>query len=298
MICRVINMFYPDDINMGRIVFSKLSPLIWKIWGSEFKTRFDVDLEDKQKILLISNHPSYFDAFSILWWADKHNRMDDLLFVAKDSVKYLPFIGNLFARNSLLLKRNIEEDKENIIEYCQNLNKSDKPYIFLIFPEGTTYADSTIKKSKQYTDKNGLVEFVNVLCPRTTGIELIMQNLKFDVFLDMTIIYNDFSHCYGTKTGFPFAYSKGFLLGNIPLSIEILVQEINIKSFEKINTDNDFVNCKNIDKIRDLIMGLWRQKDMVINNIKCDVDLYYKKLKRMFITVIILAYFFQQYYFY
>jgi len=125
-----------------------------------------------------------------------------------------------------LLSRSFDTDKDRIINFCNRLNESPDNYILVIFPEGTTYADTTIKKSHEYTDKNNMERFKNVLCPKTRGTELILQHLKVDLVLDMTIIYNDYHMHYGTEKGLPFAYPQGLLKGEYPQRTTFLIRDV------------------------------------------------------------------------
>jgi 1-acyl-sn-glycerol-3-phosphate acyltransferase len=224
----------------------------WLILGCKFNINQQIHL--KKKIFMICNHPSYFDPLPIFWWAHKNGRMQDLVFVGKESVSKSPLVGEIIKHKHLMIKRDFETDKQRIIDYCNNLNSSDKPYIFVIFPEGTTYADCTIKKSDTYATENKIERFKNVLFPRVKGTELILTHLKPDSILDMTIIYDDYATYYNTKNGIPFASSQGLITGQYPRSIHIDIHDMTSEILKKDSN------------ISDVIISRWREKDTLVGN--------------------------------
>ena len=211
------------------------------------------DTAPKKKTFIICNHPSYFDGVPIFWWAFKNGRMNDLMFVGKETITRAPIVGNLITEDRyLLIKRDFDTDKQRIIDYCNKLNESNKPYVFIIFTEGTTYSDCTIKKTKDFSTQNNIEHFKNVLCPRIKGTELILQHLKPDCILDMTLTYNDYKQYYGSNKGIPFSGSKGFLLGQYPMSTTIDVVDITKE-----------MTVENVP-MQDKVMNRWRIKDELI----------------------------------
>lgn len=268
------------------IVFNVIFSLQWLIMGCDFyiDNKF---VRPEKKTLIICNHPSYFDAMPIFWWAAKYNRMQDLVFVGKNSVAHAPIIGPIMANSYLLINRNFDADKGNIMTYCENLNMSDKPYIFVIFPEGTTYDEPTISKSNEYADENQINRFSNVLCPRTRGTQLILETLKPDSILDMTIIYDDYAKCYGSLQGLPFASSKGLINGQYPQSTTINIVDVTL----------DFMG-DNVD-VPTEIMKRWRIKDSYIRQhlIRHAIDTSFSKAMRFFMILMVLTKFFEKYIF-
>lgn len=234
------------------ILFRFLFAFQWLILGCKFNLSQQIPL--KKKIFMTCNHPSYFDALPIFWWACKNGRMQDLVFVGKESISKSPILGDIIKDKHLMIKRDFETDKQRIIDYCNYLNSSDKPYIFVIFPEGTTYEDSTIKKSDAYTTEHKMERFKNVLCPRVKGAELILAHLKPDCILDMTITYNDYATHYNKPNGIPFASSYGLITGQYPRSTSIDVYDMT-KDILKEGTN-----------ISDAIISRWREKDILIRN--------------------------------
>ena len=99
--------------------------------------------------------------------------------------------------------------------------------------------------------------FRSLVCPRVTGVSLILKHLKPDCVLDMTITYNDYVDHYGTDNGIPFSSSHGLLRGEYPKSTIIDVHDI---SSEMLSENAN---------VSDIIMSTWRKKDtMIENNLK------------------------------
>lgn len=253
--CIAAKIVYTMTKNYGlaqAFLFKVFFAFQWLLLGCGFTINQHAIL--KKKIFMICNHPSYFDALPIFWWALKNGRMQDFIFVAKDSISKAPLVGDIIKDRYLLIKRNFDTDSQTIINFCNQLNSSNKPYIFLIFPEGTTYSKTTIEKSNNYATEHKIVPFKNVLCPRVLGTDLILKYLKPDCVLDMTITYDDYADHYGTKNGIPFSSSNGLLKSQYPKSTIIDVHDI---SSEILSENNN---------VPDIVMSRWRLKDTLIQN--------------------------------
>ncbi len=256
-ICSIL----PSIINKS-ILFKLIDPFFTLILRINFNILFNT--KPKNKTLLISNHPSYFDIFTIIWWAKRHNRENDLCFIAKEDATKNFLIKRLFKDNILPLKRNITDDHENIIKFCNKLNNKDS-YILVLFPEGTTYAQCTIKKSNEFIKKNNLNSYKNVICPRITGLDIINKNLDYDVLLDMTIIYNDYSTYYDNQKGIPFSDPKGFIQGHYPKKITLSIKDVSyIKYSTTIEKD---------------VYNIWTEKDNYIEKYKSNFNGQYNIYK-------------------
>ncbi len=230
-----------------------LFPFQWLFLGCWFSLELS-SIKPEKKTLLFVNHPSYFDVMPIFWWADKYNRTQDLIFVGKESITKIPIIGNIIKKSHLMINRDYDTDKVLIENFCNRLNDNDKSYIFVIFPEGTTYSKDTIQKSHKYTSTNSLENFLNVLCPKTRGADLILKHLKPDIVLDMTIVYNDYANHYRTMNGIPFSSFRGLIMGEYPM-----YTHINVK-----NVSNEMLS-ENAN-VPDELMKIWRQKDDYITS--------------------------------
>lgn len=91
----------------------------------------------------------------------------------------------------IFLKRNWEDDKQQMAKHFQKLNKITLPMWLLIFPEGTNLAESTREQSTRWAKKNGIQDLQHTLIPRATGLRFCLQQMRGTVkyVYDCTIAY-------------------------------------------------------------------------------------------------------------
>ena len=53
------------------------------------------------RLLVVSNHPTFIDFMYIIHWARLQGRLDDLVFIAKESIGRIPIIGPIFGIHSV-----------------------------------------------------------------------------------------------------------------------------------------------------------------------------------------------------
>ena len=133
----------------------------------------------KDKVLLISNHPTILDFIYIMHWAKAHNRIEDLRFIAKDSIGDIPVYGEYIKKSQCLISRDFEKDYDNITKFCRKISNKPK-YILVIFPEGTIISPQSKEKSVHFSKNNKKPIFEKVLYPRHKGLELILKHLLID----------------------------------------------------------------------------------------------------------------------
>ncbi len=177
----------------------------------------------KDKVLLISNHPTILDFIYIVHWAQAHNRVEDLRFIAKDAIGNIPLFGKYIKKSQCLISRDFEQDYGTITNFCQKISARPR-YILVIFPEGTTINPETKEKSLVFAQTNQKPVFATVLYPRHRGLELILKHLLVEQFIDITLFYNDDRTCYKCN------YDMDILFDSYPKSGVILAKEIELKS--------------------------------------------------------------------
>jgi 1-acyl-sn-glycerol-3-phosphate acyltransferase len=190
----------------------------------------DSNLTLKNRVLIISNHPTTLDFIYIIHWAKKYGRVGDLRFIAKDTLGNIPILGKYIKNSQCLISRDYEKDKDSIIEFCKKLSVNPK-YILVIFPEGTTLYPESKMKSMNFASSNSKPIFNNVLYPRHKGLELIIKNLVIEQVCDITLFYNDDKKCYKCN------YDKDFLFDSYPKNGVIVVREVNIKNIQVENLE-------------------------------------------------------------
>ncbi len=204
-------------------------------------------LELKNKLLVISNHPTTLDFVYILHWAKLHNRVKDLRFIAKAGIGNIPGIGKYIKESQCLISRDYEADKDKIIDFCKRLSENPS-YILVIFPEGTTVFPESKAKSKSFAQNNDKPIFDNVLYPRYKGLELILRSLTIEQVIDITLFYDDDKKCYKC------AYDKDFLFDSYPKHGKLIEKEIHLEEIKQ----------ENLEK---LLEKTWRRKDKFIRKI-------------------------------
>jgi 1-acyl-sn-glycerol-3-phosphate acyltransferase len=186
----------------------------------------------KDKVLVISNHPTILDFIYILHWAKVHNRIQDVRFIAKDSIGSIPIYGKYIKKSQCLITRDFEKDYDNIINFCKKI--SNKPrYILVIFPEGTTINPETKEKSLNFTKNNQKPLFKKVLYPRHRGLELILKHLLIEQFIDLTLFFNDDRELYKCNNDIDVAFDS-YPKNGVILSKEIPLKSVSVKTIASV----------------------------------------------------------------
>ena len=189
----------------------------------------------KDKILLISNHPTILDFIYIMHWAKAHNRIEDLRFISKDSIGDIPVYGEYIKKSQCLISRDFEKDYDNITKFCRKISNKPK-YILVIFPEGTTISPESKEKSVHFAKSNQKPIFEKVLYPRHRGLELILKHLLIEQFIDITLFYNDDRNLYKCNNDIDVLFDS-YPRNGVILAKEIELSSVNIKSISKILED-------------------------------------------------------------
>jgi 1-acyl-sn-glycerol-3-phosphate acyltransferase len=184
----------------------------------------------KEKVLVLSNHPTSLDFLYLVLWAKKYNRLDSLYFIAKEGIGNIPLVGSYIKKTQCLVSKDFEKDKVNIIDFCKRLSEKQN-YILVIFPEGTTFYPDSQFKSKIFSYNNNKPVFDNVLYPRHRGLELILQNLTIDQCIDITLFYDDDKKAYKCADDINFIFDCYPRHGKI-IEKDIKLDEISLENIE------------------------------------------------------------------
>ncbi|KAG8219973.1 acyltransferase-domain-containing protein [Butyriboletus roseoflavus] len=150
------------------------------------------------KCVIISNHQVYSDwwyVWCLTYFAHTHK---DVFIVLKKSLKWVPVIGpGMQMYRFIFLARSWASDKVQLTRQLSNLGKKaqekNKPFTFILFPEGTLVSKYTRPLSGKYAEKMGIPDLCNVLLPRSTGLHYSLRSLAHRLptlkLLDITIIY-------------------------------------------------------------------------------------------------------------
>jgi len=116
--------------------------------------------------------------------------------------------------NFVFLARSWASDRRQLSSHLEKLGKKaeqdDRPFAFLVYPEGTLVSANTRPVSKKYADKSGIVRYFasllpdwlfmflqedlsHTLLPRSTGLHYSLRALSPKIpdlkMLDVTMVY-------------------------------------------------------------------------------------------------------------
>jgi hypothetical protein len=156
--------------------------------------------------------------------------------MAKSDLGKLPMVGIMFQKHHILLERNLEKDRETIVQKCKELNQCPEPTILFLFPEGTIFNPETKTKYNS--------PYKHLLPPKTGGIQLVQEHYQYDLFVDATLIYED--DPYNTKT---YIYNSDFKRFQTCSHVRFLLKEKEI-----------FTNIHDVWKEKEECLETWCKK--------------------------------------
>jgi lysocardiolipin and lysophospholipid acyltransferase len=234
--------------------FLNISPVFYKnIFGSDIYQSGNFITSDKIDIITC-NHINRIDSF-IISSIIKNNTQKNIYPVIQKEIAKIPIIGS-FAPVCIVLERDYDKDKNTIVNALKKINSG----IILILPEGTRMNENNFKKSQEYSEKNNLKKYNNLIYPKMKGLDLIVNELnnegKLGNLIDLTIKVKD-------KLKFRTEYLDfiKYKIGNV---------YCNVNTY-KIND-----SCyNNYDNFKKWYLSIWDKKEDYINNY---IDYEYKKL--------------------
>jgi 1-acyl-sn-glycerol-3-phosphate acyltransferase len=208
-----------------------------------------------ERIVMIANHQIYTD-WLYLWWIAYCNGMHGRLYIIlKESLKKIPVLGwGMQMSQFIFLKRNWEQDKPNMSNALQKLNKPRDPMWLLLFPEGTNLAPNTRERSAAWAKKNGVPDCRHVLLPRSTGLQFCLDELKgtVDYLYDVTVAYEGVPR--GQYAQDIFTLKAGYMEGKPPKSVNMHFRRFAVKDIP-LNDNKAFELW---------LRARWREKDIMI----------------------------------
>lgn len=160
--------------------------------------------------LVISNHVGTADWIALFNFFDHYlHSASKIRFMMKEQHRGIPIIGTAaYLRRMIFLKKDLEKDKQTILESLEQFKQIDGDCWILLYPEGTFVTPTTLPilhKVQTYARENNLPVLEHVLNPRTKGVELCFhENHRhmFDYVISVTVAY---SMPYDVKIGEAFA---------------------------------------------------------------------------------------------
>jgi 1-acyl-sn-glycerol-3-phosphate acyltransferase len=157
-------------------------------YGFNSTIKYSGNIKFTNKVdIVVCNHVNTFD-FAIYISLLKKFSNKEIYFICRNNLKYIPVFGfYLNFNNFIKINKNIELDRELLIN---SINKIDSG-IIVIMPEGTRFTEANYKLSQDYSHKNNLHVFKNLLYPKMNGIHIICdilnKNNKLGNIIDFTI---------------------------------------------------------------------------------------------------------------
>ncbi len=142
--------------------------------------------------IVILNHQSMADIPVVFSIAKEKGRLGDLKWFVKDTLKYVPGIGwGMLFLDCLFVKRDWTADREHVCRIFKKFLTDSIPLWLMIFVEGSRFRPETLRRSREYAEKNHFEPYRHLLFPRTKGFTASVDSLRthIDAVYDLTIGY-------------------------------------------------------------------------------------------------------------
>ena len=154
-----------------------------KVLGIKIDVVGPLPIDKKEKLLVISNHHSWFDIFLLQHIVSTQGPI--LKFLVKRALVYVPIIGwiCLALRFPLLNRSSDKEKRKSDYKSVQSATMAlqETPVALLNFVEGTRFTPQ--KRLKQDS------AFEVLLNPRSGGLKIMIEGLPEASILDVTLAY-------------------------------------------------------------------------------------------------------------
>jgi len=145
-----------------------------------------------ENVILFCNHQQMLDILALMPLADRKRQLPNLKWFAKNPIKYVPGVGwGMLFLDCIFLKRDWTQDASRIRQTFAKLLKHGLPFWLISFSEGTRLTDPKLKRSQDFSLRNGFPVLNHVLVPRTRGFVASFTALRprADAVYDATIGY-------------------------------------------------------------------------------------------------------------
>ncbi|KAG6897332.1 hypothetical protein C0992_002390 [Termitomyces sp. T32_za158] len=160
-----------------------------------------ISLNLPTKFVLISNHQIYADwwyAWCLIYFIGVQGVHRYVYITLKKSLQWIPIIGwGMQLYGFIFLARSWASDRLQLASHLAALGKraeeEEKPFCFLLYPEGTLVSPKTRPISKKFAEKEGIADLNHLLLPRSTGLYHSLRSLAPRVpdlkLIDLTVLY-------------------------------------------------------------------------------------------------------------
>lgn len=134
-----------DDIENNRLVCKDISQNLLKITNINLKVLNKENIPEEDRILVASNHQSFFDVFLLIAALDKA-----LPFAAAKELYKYPFLGNFISSIGCIPIDRYTEDITKLKEQVNNIYQHLMKDSLILFPEGEcSYEKNQIQEFKK-----------------------------------------------------------------------------------------------------------------------------------------------------
>lgn len=182
--------------------FNRWSADTWWGWTVTIAQRLhDVDIvvtgddvPPRENALVVANHQQMPDITFLMQLARRKERLGDMKWFVKESLKYVPGVGwGMQFLDCLFVSRDWAEDEETIQQTFARITGERLPVWLIMFVEGTRITPEKVEKAREFARERGWPPTDHVLVPRTKGFAAAASALQdhADAVYDVTIGYPD-----------------------------------------------------------------------------------------------------------
>ena len=184
------------------------------------------DIRNDRGALVLSNHRCRVDwMYSGFCYCSHIKSNGQLRFILKDSIRSVPFFGWIMSAMMyiFLSRKDTKSDINHMKQVIKYLLGSGVRPLTFIFPEGTDLTPSSLAKSHKYCKEHQLPQMDYVLCPKISGVEVVLNELRGSgaPCHDLTVAYRD-HHVGGPRDTRP--SETGMWTGKFPQEVHICVK--------------------------------------------------------------------------
>jgi 1-acyl-sn-glycerol-3-phosphate acyltransferase len=146
----------------------------------------------RENALVIANHQQMSDIPFLMIWARQKERLGDLKWMVKTSLKWVPGVGwGMAFLDCVFVDRDWLADRASIERTYSHLIAARVPMWMITFPEGTRITAEKLPASQAYAREHGLAVPEHVLIPRVKGFVAAVRGLAghATAIYDVTIGY-------------------------------------------------------------------------------------------------------------
>ncbi|KNC47686.1 1-acylglycerol-3-phosphate acyltransferase [Thecamonas trahens ATCC 50062] len=153
----------------------------------------DAILVPGESALVMANHVFALDWWAIMRLGVRIRSAGWLVFLAKDSVKYIPVVGWVVAMAGVLLRRSWDLDAARLFAAFRAAGAAGQPVWLMCHPEGTRMSPAKLAASQAWLEAQGRDQMDHVLAPRVKAVIAAVAALhsRFAAIYDLTLAYPD-----------------------------------------------------------------------------------------------------------